>query len=169
MLPCPWNSPGKNTEVSCHFLLQETFSTQGWNQNLLSPALAGRALYTSTTWEALYNLVRNHMENMSKDRRKITLKMWKILANYTWIEGMSASRWNFLVGSDDKESACRAGDLSSLLGQGDSLEKKMATHSYILAWEIPWTVEPGGLPSMGSHRYNWVKNTFTIFSLTAST
>ena len=31
------------------------------------------------------------------------------------------------------------------LGQEDSLEKKMATHSTILAWEIPWTEEPGGL------------------------
>ena len=35
------------------------------------------------------------------------------------------------------------------LGQEDSLEKKLATHSSILAWEISWTEEPGGLPSMG--------------------
>ena len=35
---------------------------------------------------------------------------------------------------------------------GHSLGKKMATHSNILAWEIPWTEEPGGLWSMGSHR-----------------
>ena len=32
------------------------------------------------------------------------------------------------------------------------LEKKMATHSSALAWRIPGTAEPGGLPSMGSHR-----------------
>ena len=31
------------------------------------------------------------------------------------------------------------------LGQEDSLEKEIATHSSILAWEIPWTEEPGGL------------------------
>ena len=38
-----------------------------------------------------------------------------------------------------------------------ALEKKMATHSNVLAWRIPGTVEPGGLPSMGSHRvrHNW--------------
>ena len=36
------------------------------------------------------------------------------------------------------------------LGQEDPLEKKMATHPSILAWEIPWTEEPGGLQSMGS-------------------
>ena len=38
------------------------------------------------------------------------------------------------------------------LGQEDPLEKEMATHFSVLAWEIPWTEEPGGLPSMGSHR-----------------
>ena len=36
------------------------------------------------------------------------------------------------------------------LGQEDTLDKGMATHSIILAWEIPWTEEPGGLQSMGS-------------------
>ena len=34
------------------------------------------------------------------------------------------------------------------LGQEDPLEKEMATHSNIFAWEIPWTEEPGGLQSM---------------------
>ena len=34
------------------------------------------------------------------------------------------------------------------LGQEDPLEKEMPTHSNILAWEIPWTEEPGGLQSM---------------------
>ena len=38
------------------------------------------------------------------------------------------------------------------LGQEDSLEKGMATHSSILAWRIPWTEEPGRLQSMGSQR-----------------
>ena len=36
--------------------------------------------------------------------------------------------------------------------QKDPLEKEMTTHSNILAWEIPWTEEPGGLQSMGSQR-----------------
>ena len=38
------------------------------------------------------------------------------------------------------------------LGLEDPLEKEMATHSNILAWEIPWTEEPGGLQSAGSQR-----------------
>ena len=35
------------------------------------------------------------------------------------------------------------------LGQEGSLEKEMATYTIILAWEIPWTEEPGGLQSTG--------------------
>ena len=38
------------------------------------------------------------------------------------------------------------------LHQEDPQEKGMATHSSILSWEIPWTVEPGGLQSMGLNR-----------------
>ena len=38
------------------------------------------------------------------------------------------------------------------LGQEDPLEKGMATHPSIFAWEITWTEEPGGLKSMGSRR-----------------
>ena len=38
------------------------------------------------------------------------------------------------------------------LGWEDPLEKEMAAHSSILAWEIPWTAEPGRLPSMGLQR-----------------
>ena len=36
------------------------------------------------------------------------------------------------------------------LGWEDPLEEKMATHSSILAWRIPWTEDPGGLQSVGS-------------------
>ena len=38
------------------------------------------------------------------------------------------------------------------LGWEDLLEKKMATHSHILAWEIPWAEKPGRLQSMGSQK-----------------
>ena len=46
--------------------------------------------------------------------------------------------------SAGKQSTCNAGDM----GQEDPLEKEMANHSGILAWEIPWTEEPGGLQSV---------------------
>ena len=45
-----------------------------------------------------------------------------------------------------KESACNAGDVGFDPWVGKiPLEKEMATHSRTLAWEIPWTEEPGGL------------------------
>ena len=43
------------------------------------------------------------------------------------------------------------------LGQGDLLEKEMATHSSILAWRIPWMEEPGRLQSMGSQSQTQLK------------
>ena len=51
------------------------------------------------------------------------------------------------------------------LGQEDPLEKEMATHSGILAWEIPWTEEPGGLRSMGSPRvgHDWSNLTILLY------
>ena len=53
-LLCPWNSPGKNTEVGWRCLLQGLFLTQGLNPlYLTSPALAGGFFTTSATWEAL--------------------------------------------------------------------------------------------------------------------
>ena len=41
------------------------------------------------------------------------------------------------------------------LGQGDPLEKEMATHSSILAWRIPWTEEPGELLFIGWQRVEY--------------
>ena len=51
--------------------------------------------------------------------------------------------------SAGKESACNAGDPSSIPGQEDPLEEEMATHSSVLAWRIPWTER---LQSMESQR-----------------
>ena len=50
------------------------------------------------------------------------------------------------------------------LGWEDPLEKRMAAHSSIVAWRIPWTEEPGKLQSMGSQRirHDWATNTFTL-------
>ena len=42
------------------------------------------------------------------------------------------------------------------LGQEDPLEKEMGTHSSVLAWEVPWRGEPGGLQSMGLQK-NWTQ------------
>ena len=63
----------------------------------------------------------------------------------TWtLEGMHQA------GNSDqslKESASNARDPGSILGGEDPLEERMATHSSILAWRIPWTEESHGLQS----------------------
>ena len=50
------------------------------------------------------------------------------------------------------------------LGGEDLLEEGMAIHSSILAWEIPWTEDSGGLQSMGPQRvgHDWALGTFRI-------
>ena len=48
--------------------------------------------------------------------------------------------------------AHNAGDLGSIPGSEDPLQKAMATHSSIPVWRIPWTEKPGGLQSMGLQR-----------------
>ena len=65
----------------------------------------------------------------------------------------------FPCGSAGKESTCNVGDLGSILGWEDPLEKGKATHSSILAWRIPWTVESMGLQRV---RQDWATFTFTI-------
>ena len=65
--------------------------------------------------------------------------------------------YEFPHSSASKESACKAGDLSSIPGSGRSLKKKTATHSSVLALRIPWKKEPSRLQS-------WVHKSWTQFS-----
>ena len=58
---------------------------------------------------------------------------------------LSTEIMGFPCGSAGKEFACNEGDLGSIPGPEDPLEKEMTNHSSILAWKIPWTEEPGGL------------------------
>ena len=53
------------------------------------------------------------------------------------------------------------------LGWEDPLEEEMATHSSILAWNIPWIEEPGGLQSLGSKTvgHNWSDLAYTVLLL----
>ena len=70
----------------------------------------------------------------------------------------------FHSGLDSEESVCHVGDVGSVPGQEDPLEKGMATHSTILTWRIPWTEDPSGLQSRGLQRvgHNWATNTFMV-------
>ena len=70
---------------------------------------------------------------------------------------------DFPGGSSGKESTCQREryrwEMQVLsLGWEDSLEEKMASHSSILAWKIPWIEGTGGLQSMGSQNQTWLSN-----------
>ena len=56
----------------------------------------------------------------------------------------------FPGGSEGKESACSEGDPGQIPALGRSPGERIAAHSSILAWRIPWTEEPDGLQSMRS-------------------
>ena len=51
-----------------------------------------------------------------------------------------------------KKPPVKAGDMDLIPGLGRSPGERMATHSSMLAWRIPWTEEPGGPQSIGSQR-----------------
>ena len=63
--------------------------------------------------------------------------MQKIEENFSFIEDIIVLYLYVPCGSADKESSCNAGDL----GREDPLEKGKATHSSILAWRSPWTIQ----------------------------
>ena len=67
-----------------------------------------------------------------------------------WKNPMDGGAWEAAVHGVTK-SQTRLSDFTVTF-HFHALEKDMATHSTVLAWRIPGTGEPGGLPSMGSHR-----------------
>ena len=65
--------------------------------------------------------------------------------DFTFLELLVSESKSFPSGSVVKNPSNNVGDTGLIQGQEDPLEKEMATHSRILAWEIPWTEEPGRL------------------------
>ena len=127
----PWDSPGKNTVVGCHFLLQGIFPNQG---SKLGPLHCRQILYHCVTREA-----------HSNQRLTETLRHLKIC---------------FYLFLNREPLACEVKVITTTLqkqGLGVHLSiiqvmynKPMATHSSILAWKISWAKESGALQSMGS-------------------
>ena len=73
--------------------------------------------------------------------------------------------WTSLVAQTVKHLSTMRETKVHSLGWEDLLEKKMATHSSILAWKIPRTEEPGGLQSVGSQRVEHDRATLLSFTL----
>ena len=151
-LLCPWDSPGKNTGGGCHFLLQcmKVKSESEVAQSCLTlsdpmdcslPGSSVHGILQAGVLEwgaiALVHGLANSRTRLSdfyfhfQRMLFVGLPWW-----LRWVKNLPAM-WETQI--------------QSLSGE-DTLEKGMATHSSVLAWRIPGTGEPGGLPSMGSHR-----------------
>ena len=115
--------------------------------SLESPALAGRFFTASATWEARYQLgewVNGFRDSYSGEGNGNPLQ-------YSCLENpMDRRAWWAAVHGVAK-SRTRLSNFTFTF-HFHALKKEMATHSSVLAWRIPGTGEPGGLPSMGSHR-----------------
>ena len=85
---------------------------------------------------------------------------WCLCPRVTWCLCPRVA-WDLGVGLSGQGPTCNAvgaaGDEGPIPGLGgeDPLQGEMATPSSILAWETPWTEEPGGLQSMGSQRVGY--------------
>ena len=138
-LPGPWDSPGKNTGVGCHFLLQ---SMKGKSESEVAqscPTLRDPMVW-SLPGSSVHGIFQARVLEWGaialskKSLQKAQIKCFKIHLFFI--------RQTFN---------------NDLLHTYYILALEIAIHSSVLAWGIPGTGEPGGLPSMGSHRvrHDW--------------
>ena len=149
-----WNYPGQNTEVSSLSLLQGIFQTQGSNPGLLHCSrilhqLSHKGSPTILKWVTYPFSSRS---SRLRNRTRVSCIACRFSTNWAIREALRTS----LVAQTVKRLPIMRETWVRSLGQEDSLEKEMVTHSSILAWKIPWTEERGRLHSMGSQRVDWV-------------
>ena len=150
-LPCQWDSPGKNTGVGCHFLLQcmKVKSESEVAQSCLTLSdpmdcsLPGSSVHGIFQARVLEWVANAGDPNSIPGSGSSTGEGISYLLQYSWASLVAQLVKNPPV---TRESWVRS------RGWEDPLEKEMAPHSSTLAWKIPWTEEPGGLQSMGSQR-----------------
>ena len=130
-LPRPWHSPGKNTGVGCHFLLQcmkvksesevaQSYLTLSDPMDCSLPGSSVNGFSRQEYWSGV----------------PLPSPVLTFLAHVFLICHGITSLFIY--------------SLKNILTTLHALEKEMATHSSVLAWRITGTGEPGGLPSMGS-------------------
>ena len=143
--PLPWDSPGKNIEVGCHFLLQ-----------CVKVKSLSRAQLFATPWTAPYQAPPSMGFSRQEYRSGVPLPSPIYTLQYI---KYGLPRW-----CSGKESTCQCRRHKrhrfKSLGQEDPLEEGMATHSSILAWSISWTEKPGGLQTTESQRTGQAEMTY---------
>ena len=156
----PRDFPGKSTGVGCHFPLQGDLPTQGLNPGL------------PHCRQMLYHL--SHQEN---PKYSTVVRCSGCFSHFTWSRAFLPLLQTWYQPGEGNGTPLQYSCLENPLDGGawwaavhgltesrtrlsdfpftfhfHELEKEMATRSSVLAWRIPGTGEPGGLPSVGSHR-----------------
>ena len=132
-----------------HGVIEDT--DRNWKHN-------GNAMIKGCT-----ELLRNMFHEEKTFETFVRREPYKELAERYLIWRWTWTQRNFPMAQTVKNLPAKQGIRVRFLGQEDPLEKEMANHFSILAWEIPWTEEPGRLQSMGSQRlgHDWATNTLT--------
>ena len=152
-LRCPWDSPGKNTGVVCHFLLQcmkvksesEVAQSCPTLHDPMDCSLPGSSVHgifqaRVLEWGAIAYSSGEYYSAINGTPLQHSCLENPMDGGAWWgaVHGVAKS-WKRLSNSN-------------FTFDFHALEKLMATHSSVLAWRILGTAEPGGLLSMGSHR-----------------
>ena len=156
----PCNSPGKNTGVGSHSLLQGVFPTQGqkldllhcrqilYHQSQLGFPFLHPARKMGSLCLCIFSLYKNHSFSFQAS--------WGHMPSPRPIRDCFVLTQNKFQASLVVQMAKNPPSMQEIwvqsLGQEDPLVKEMAIDSSILAWRISWTEEPGGLKSMGLQR-----------------
>ena len=158
-LPHPWDSPDKNTGVGCHFLLQcmkgkresDTTLSDPMDCSLLDSSIHGIFQARVLKWVAIAFSDSIALVSTKHQHESATGEGDGILLLYSCLENpMDGGAWWAAVHGVVKSWA-RLSDFTFTF-HFHALEKEMATHSSVLVWRIPGMGEPGGQPSLGSHR-----------------
>ena len=190
-LPRPWDSPGKNTGVGCHFLLQcmkvksESEVAQSWPtlSDLRDCTLPGSSVYgifqarvlewAATAFSKIIYYIYSYNQKGTIHGFFGFVNIFVLQFSHRFLFSSIYWLWApfwvliFLIGFASPFPLLLRENLPFAASQLYArvvftwyllvLEKEMATHSSVLAWRIPGTGEPYGLPSMGSHRvgHDW--------------
>ena len=159
----PWDPLGKSTGGGCHCPLRrvQIFVTP-WTAAYQAPSSMGLPRQEYWSGLPLPSPIQPyiHMYPFSPRLPPIFIYIFKYVVctqlQYSCLENpMGGGAWWAAVHGVSK-SRTWLSDFT-FTSHFHALEKEMATHSSVLAWRIPGTGEPGGLPSMGSHRvgHDW--------------
>ena len=167
-LPRPWDSPGKNSGVGCHFLLQ-CRKVKSESEDAQSCLTLSNPMDCSLPGSSIHGIFQARVVEwvaIAFSMYTLLSPCWLSILNIavcTWEKAMAPP----LQYSCPENPMGRGAWWAAVHGVAKSrtqlinftftfhfraLEKEMATHSSVSAWRIPGTGEPGGLPSLGWHR-----------------